>query len=152
MNKKSMHIRVLACILMMAVMTMITATAATQPEGDSIQASDYIMTYSAWTSAGSNGKVHIYYDIDATKNVARIGAKLIVVQMLDAGTWTPVQTTTGTVANGMLLQNDSSHMGSLVYQGNVGNTYRAVVTVYAGPVSGGDSRVVTTNSVVAKSS
>lgn len=130
----------------------VPAYAADASGGDaSVQASDYISSYTAWANAGSGGKVYIYYSIDATGTVARIGAKLIVVQVLDAGVWTNVKTITGTLSNGMLISNDTSHTGGIVYQGTAGKSYRAVVTVYAGPTSGGDSRIVTTNSVTAKS-
>lgn len=130
----------------------IPAYAADSSGGDvSPQASDYISSYAAWAGAGSGGKVYIYYDIDATGYVARVGAKLIVVQVLDAGVWTNVKTITGTTSNGMLLSNAAAHTGNIVYQGTAGKSYRAVVTVYAGPTSGGDSRIVTTNSVTAKS-
>lgn len=126
------------------------ASAATVPENEvSPQASAYLSAYSAWAGAGSNGKIYVYYDVDGTGTVARLGAKLIVVQKLDAGVWKNVLTKTGTVTNGMLAQNDYTHGGNITYQGTVGNTYRAVVTIYGGPTSGGDSRIVTTNSVVA---
>lgn len=150
MKKQVTHIGMFLCALVASILMIIPANAATLPEEDSIQASDYIMAYAAWVEAGSGGKIYVYYDIDATRTWPRVGAKLMVVQMQDAGTWTPVQTTTGTLSNGLLISNDSSHFGSWVYSGTVGNTYRAVVTVYAGPISGGDSRVITTNSVVAR--
>lgn len=150
MKKFVRYVAALACIFAISLSMIVSAVAAAPPEGDSIQASDYIISYTAWAVAGSGGKVYIYYNIDATRTWPRVGVKLMVVQMQDAGTWTPVQTTTGTLSNGLLLSNDSSHAGSWVYSGTVGNTYRAVVTVYAGPVSGGDSRIITTNSVVAR--
>lgn len=152
MKKPITRVAMLICVLILSVMLMVPVSAADSSEGDiSAQASDYIDAYTAWASAGSSGKVYIYYDIDATGYVARVGAKLIVVQVLDAGVWTNVKTITGTISNGMLASNVTSHTGNIVYQGTAGNSYRAVVTVYAGPTSGGDSRIVTTNSVTAKS-
>lgn len=115
-----------------------------------MQASDYLEEYTAWASAGSDGKIYVYYSVDGTGYIARLGAKLIIVQMEDAGEWTDVQTITGTVTNGMLGQNKTSHSGNIVHQGTDGNTYRAVVTIYGGPATGGDSRIITTNTVVAK--
>lgn len=153
MKKYFRYVAILACTLGILTGTFVVpAAATTQSEGNSTWASDYITSYSAWTNAGTGGKVYVYFDINATREVARVGAKLIVVQKLDAGTWKPVQTTTGTLSNGLLLANDSSHTGLIIYAGTPGNTYRGVVTVYSGPVSGGDSRIITTNSVVAKSS
>lgn len=152
MKKYVTRIAALILIFGLSIGTTVSAYAVNSSGGDiSVQASDYISSYAAWASAGSGGKVYIYYDIDATGDVARLGAKLIVVQVLDAGVWTNVKTVTGTLSNGMLISNDNSHTGGIVYQGTAGKSYRAVVTVYAGPTSGGDSRIVTTNSVTAKS-
>lgn len=139
---------VLSCAVLFSVNTGIAASAAVQPEGDaSIQASYYLDSYTAWTSIGSDSKVYVYYSANATDTVARLGAKLVVVQVKDAGVWKNVLVKSGTVANGMLAQNRTSHGGTVVYQGTAGKTYRAVVTIYGGPASGGDSRIITTNSV-----
>lgn len=152
MKKYVTRIATLILIFGLSIGMTVSAHAADSSGGDvSPQASNYISSYSAWANAGSGGAVYIYYDVDATGYVARVGAKLIVVQTLDAGVWKDVKTITGTVSNGMLVSNASSHLGGIVYQGTAGNSYRAVVTVYAGPISGGDSRIVTTNSVTAKS-
>lgn len=150
MKKQTTRITMLICVLMLSIMMAVPAAAASSDGDVSAQASDYIDSYTAWASAGSNGQVYIYYNIEATGYVARVGAKLIVVQVLDAGVWKDVKTITGTLSNGMLVSNAAAHAGNIVYQGTAGNSYRAVVTVYAGPVSGGDSRIITTNSVTAK--
>lgn len=141
--------KVIAILLVLSVFVSggTSVSAATVMEEISPHASVYLSSYSAWTSIDSDNKIYVYYDVDATDTVARIGAKLIVLQVKDAGVWTNVLTKTGTVTNGMLLQNKASHLGAITYQGTEGKTYRAVVTVYAGPASGGDSRIITTNSV-----
>lgn len=151
MKKQMMRVFTLICTLVLSVGMAVPALAANPAEGATPYASDYLDSYSAWVSAGSGGSIYIYYDVDATEDVARVGAKLIVVQVLDAGVWTNVKTVTGTLSNGMLISNDNSHTGGIVYHGTAGKSYRAVVTIYAGPTSGGDSRIVTTNSVTAKS-
>lgn len=151
MKKQMMRVFALICTLVLSVGMEVPALAANPAEDAAPYASDYLDSYSAWVSAGSGGAIYIYYDVDATDYVARVGAKLIVVQVLDAGVWTDVKTITGTISNGMLVSNATSHVGGVVHNGTAGKSYRAVVTVYAGPTSGGDSRIVTTNSVTAKS-
>lgn len=149
---KNQKRRVLSILLVLSVsFCLVSSVSAATPVEEEIspQASAYLTDYTAWASAGSSGKIYVYFDVTGTGPVARLGAKLIVVQVKDAGVWKNVLTKTGTVSNGLLSANDASHGGDIVYQGTVGNTYRAVVTIYGGPTSGGDSRIVTTNSVVA---
>ena len=112
------------------------------------QASAYLATYTAWAVRSSSNQVFVYYDVTGAGTVGCLGAKLIVVQMKDAGTWKTVRTYTGTTSNGMLSLNDNDHGGDVMYQGTSGNQYRAVVTIFGGSsTSNGDSRIVTTNTV-----
>ena len=90
----------------------------------------------------------MYYDVSATRTIGCLGAKLIVIEMKDGGSWTPIKTYTGTTSNGMLVLNDFDHGGSIAYQGTSGTKYRAVVTIFGGSSTfNGDSRIVTTNEV-----
>ena len=116
----------------------------------STRASDYIDNYSAWLSLGPGGKIYISFDIDAAGTMKLVGAKLIALEMKDAGVWKNIKNYSGTVSNGMYAQNVPTHGGTITYQGTVGNDYRAVVTFYAGDSTGGDNRIITTNAVRAK--
>lgn len=111
-------------------------------------ASYYLSAYTAWATRSSSNQIYIYYDVTATKTIGCLGAKLIVVQMKDAGTWKTVRTYTGTTSNGMLKLNANGYGGAVVYQGTSGTQYRAVVTIFGGSsTTSGDSRIVTTNTV-----
>lgn len=116
----------------------------------SINASDYLSIYSATAIADSNGRVSIWFDVNATRVMDLVGASNIVVQVNNNGVWSGVATYFGSSTNGMLASNTYSHVGKVTYQGTQGKQYRALVTVYASNSSGSDSRTVTTNTVTAK--
>ena len=139
----------LLCCVVFLFSTMTPAFAAVVNEDEiSPQASIYLGTYTAWAVRSSSNQVYVYYDVTANGTIGCLGAKLIVVQMKDAGTWRTVKTYTGTTSNGMLVRNDFTHGGDIVYQGSSGNQYRAVVTIFGGSsTTSGDSRIVTTNTV-----
>lgn len=139
----------LVCVLSLfcGVSCFVSASNSSE-DGSSPYASVYLTDYTAWAVRSSSNQVYVYYDVTGTRTIGCLGAKLIVVQMNDGGTWKTVKTYTGTTSNGMLALNDVSHSGAKVYQGSSGNQYRAVVTIFGGSsTSNGDSRIITTNTV-----
>ena len=140
-----------AVLLVLTILTgvMCSASAAVVPEEEiSPHASAYLCDYTAWAVRSSSDQVYVYYDVTGAGTVGCLGAKLIVIEMKDGNKWTAVKTYTGTTSNGMLVLNDSAHMGAKVYQGTSGTQYRAVVTIFGGSsTTNGDSRIVTTNTV-----
>lgn len=148
---KKRLLRVLALICTMALLSGVgVCSFAAVPSEDELapQASIYLNEYTAWAVRSSSNEVYVYYDISATRTIGCLGAKLIVIEMKDGTSWTPVKTYTGTTSNGMLVLNDFEHGGAKVYQGTSGTQYRAVVTIFGGSsTTNGDSRIVTTNTV-----
>lgn len=142
------RIAMLLCLVTLcAVMVIPTAAADVDNGVEPMRASDYIDAYSAWMTTGSGGKLYINYDITATGRMTIIGAKLIALQVKDAGIWTNLKNYGGSLANGMYAQNTGFHGGTITYGGTSGKDYRAIVTLYAADSTGSDSRVVTTNAV-----
>ena len=139
----------IVCVLSIFCGVSCFASAASSSEDESSPyASAYLTAYTAWAVRSSSHQVYVYYDATATKTIGCLGAKLIVVQMNDGGTWKTVKTYTGTTSNGMLSLNDASHNGAKIYQGTSGTQYRAVVTIFGGSsTTNGDSRIITTNTV-----
>ncbi|NCB25339.1 MAG: hypothetical protein EOM62_07695 [Bacteroidia bacterium] len=116
----------------------------------SIQASDYLDSYGAWSDNGTGSQIEICYDVNGTNYMDIIGVSYLVVQEYNSGSWTTVASTFGTTANGLLAADTFSHTGSIIYPGGTsGKQYRARVTVYAELDGGSDSRTVTTNTVTA---
>lgn len=143
--------RVIALLCTMALFSgTIVLSSAASPSEDTLSpnASAYLNEYTAWAVRSSSHEVYVYYDVSATRTIGCLGAKLIVIEMKDGGSWTPIKTYTGTTSNGMLVLNDFDHGGSIAYQGTSGTKYRAVVTIFGGSSTfNGDSRIVTTNEV-----
>ena len=136
------------CVACILFGTTISASAAVPEDELSPQASYYLSAYTAWAVRSSSDQVYVYYDVTGCGTIGCLGAKLIVVEMKDGGSWTPVKTYTGTTSNGMLSLNDNDHGGVKIYQGTSGTQYRAVVTIFGGSsTTNGDSRIVTTNTV-----
>ena len=149
MKSKLTRFVALLCTMCILSGVALPVSAAVIPEEEiSPQASYYLSSYTAWAVRSSSHQVYVYYDVTGCGTIGCLGAKLIVVQMKDAGTWKTVKTYTGTTSNGMLVLNDFEHGGAKVYQGTYGNQYRAVVTIFGGSsTTNGDSRIVTTNTV-----
>lgn len=166
MKKYMKRIAMLLCFSAMCLSMVLPAAAAEAEEATNVEdvaetvaaddgvqpiASDYINDYGAWLTTGSGGKIYIEFDITATRKMSLIGAKLIALEVKDAGVWTNLKNYSGSLANGMYAQNKISYGGTTTYYGTVGNQYRAVVTFYAGDSTGGDNRIMITNVVQAKS-
>ncbi len=130
-------------VLSLISSTVINATAAVNYP----RASYYIDGYAAYASVGSNNKILIEFEVEATREMKKVGASLITVQVNNNGVWSGVATYYGSGSNGMLASNAHFHVGSISYTGVAGNQYRAVVTVIAGDSSGEETRSITTNAV-----
>lgn len=144
------HISALLCAFALSIGLFIPAGAINMDHVVTPQASDQLAYYAAYAVTSSGGKVIIEFEVDGTRRMDLVGASYIVVQEKTGGKWMGVSTYFGSVANGMLGDNTFSHMGSITYKGTVGKEYRALVTVYAENSIGDDSRIVTTNSVIAQ--
>lgn len=114
----------------------------------SVYASDYLAQYgAALIATDTKGKYDIYYDVTATKTSDTIGVSKIKIYKSD-GSY--VTTITGTVNNGLIIENDCCHAGVYTRYGVSGNSYYAEVTVFAKRGSGSDSRTITTNTITVK--
>lgn len=137
--------RILACLLLclLCVGLSVPAFAGTC-------ASDYLTGYDVWCSQGGDNEVVVEFSVEATDIMDYVGVTLIRFQVYSGGSWSTVHTKVGSVANGLLSSNVDYHAGTYSYtSATTGQTYRALVTVYAADGSGSDSRTVTSNSVVA---
>lgn len=111
-------------------------------EGADPRASLYLQSYGASLSVDDSGLLNIDYDVVATRISDRVGVSKIVIYKLSGSR---VATITGTVENGLLLENDRTHLGNYYYQGEPGVTYFALLTMYAERDGGSDSKSYITN-------
>lgn len=114
-----------------------------------VKSSLYLSNYNATAFSSDNGSITVGLNVYATREMSNIGATRIVIQEKSGTSWVSVQTYYSSSTPGMLSNNTSGYSSNLTYYGVQGNTYRAIVTVYAGNSSGSSSAVVTTNAVTA---
>lgn len=114
----------------------------------SITSSDYLAQYgAALIATDTKGQYDIFFDITATTTSDSLGVSQIKIYKSN-GTY--VTTIKGTVANGLIIEDDCSHTGVYTRYGVSGNSYYAEVTVFAKRGSGSDSRTITTNTITVK--
>ena len=116
------------------------------PLASAMPGSQYINSYSASMTAGSNGNVTIWFQISGTGTMDQIGSTTI--EIYENGTRVRIYQHTST--SGMMAYNKLGHSGSITYSGVVGRQYRAHVTFQAGKNGGWDNRSVNSNIVTAK--
>lgn len=119
----------------------------------SARSSWYLDSYRAWLNPKSGGEITITVDVQATGDMDELGAKRIVVyESEDNGeSWTEYKIFLSLLFPEMLTSGDYLYIDSPVsFTGTPGYKYYAVVTVYAGDSTGGDSRDYTTPIVTAK--
>lgn len=104
-------------------------------------ASDYIISYNVTCNAKGNGVIKVSFSIGAPRIVDEIGASQIIVEKkYGENVWVPVYVYDTASNPELSTTNDYSHGAYVLYNGEVGATYHAVVTVF----SHTDSRTVET--------
>lgn len=139
--------RLIGIILVIVLCTSIAASAATNKP----MASNYLAQYDAYIVNNGGGSISIWFDVSATGTMDQIGALTIILREYNGTSWNTVRTYSYTdlLYSHILATNTFYYMDNVSYSAISGRAYYASVTVWAGKDGGGDSRVVTTSSVVA---
>ena len=118
----------------------------------STRASMYLSRYLAYVYSEGDGDISIWFEVEGTGTMDEIGVLSIRLQQKPAGssTWTTIKTYSHNDYSELLEYNDSFHYSHVDYSGKEGYSYRAYVTVWAGKDGNGDSRVILTDTVIAK--
>ena len=151
MNKRKFRV----CILLILVLSLcFSSTAlAALPEEDVVepQASLYLSAYSAYMYDHGDGLVSVWFEVQGTGTMDKVGATKIIIQEKVKGTssWDDAKTCTYPSYSALMDEDDSVHGSNIGYYGTVGNSYRAYVTVYAEKNGGSDSRTILTETIVA---
>lgn len=113
------------------------------------RASLYLDGYGAGIYPGtSKGSVRIDFTVTATTYSDYVGVSELIIYKSSG---TRVATITGTVANGLLREDDAVHLGHYTYYGEPGGKYYAKLTMYAERDGGSDSREYLTTTCTAPS-
>lgn len=116
----------------------------TQATAAETRASLYLYSYDAYIYSEGNGKLSVWFEVDAVQTMDEVGTLTICLQEQapNSSTWSTVKVYRHTNYPDMLGYNAAYHYGHVDYQGKVGYTYRAYVTVWAGDNGNGDSRTI----------
>lgn len=116
----------------------------TQAKAAETRASLYLYSYDAYIYSEGNGNISVYFEVHAVQTMDEVGTLTISLQEQAPGssTWSTVKMYRYTDYPGMLKYNVAYNYGHVDYQGKVGYTYRAFVTVWAGDNGNGDSRTI----------
>lgn len=110
---------------------------------DSVQASLYLDNYGAHLSPGhASGELDIDFEVTATRRSDMVGVSKIVLYKSDG---TRVTTAYGSLANGLLIEDELVHADTYTLTATSGQSYYAVLTMYAQRDGGSDSKSYTTN-------
>lgn len=143
-GRKSLIIRMLAIILIFAMVLPLAASAAVKEPAQPM-ASYYLDSYSAYVYLAGNGLVQVYFFVTGTGYMDELGA--LSIQIYECSTnssnindWEWKETFKHSTTEGMLSYNDDYHSGHVDYQGKDGMYYKAYVCVWGGKDGDGDSR------------
>lgn len=143
-HKHTILLKVVACILVMALMVPVSVSAAA-PETATPYASRYLMGYTAYVCAMGNGELEIWFEVTGTGFQEYLGVTTIFLyESTDNANWYWVDTFSHVDYDQMLLTNAWQNMDCVSYQGVAGRYYKAYVGIWGGPDPGGDSRYIWT--------
>lgn len=129
-----------AIVLCLGIIMCATLAGATEP-----RASLYLNDYYVDATAIGDGEILFEFDVDATRTMDVVGASRILVQKkTGSNSWRNMETYYPEDYPELLDYKTSSHEGSITYEGDVGETYRAQIMIYAGNSTGDDSRILYT--------
>lgn len=143
-RKKSAFVRLVALILIVALVVPTGASAATV---ETVQpyASSYLNSYNAYVYPAGSGLVQVYFHAYGTTYMDELGA--LSIQIYECSTnssnindWTWKKTFTHDSTSGMLSYDDVYHSGHVDYQGVAGRYYKAYVCIWGGKDGDGDTR------------
>jgi len=143
-------LRISSLFIVLALTCMMSLSTVAFAAGPVPYSSPTLLSYAAWAKTGRDpGVVRITYDVTANTIADSLGVSSI--QICNAN-GLPIQMASGSVLNGMIIEDSVNHQGTYLYSGNPGSTYYAVVTVFATIDGVTDSRTISTTKVAAPTS
>lgn len=139
-NNRSVTIRLLAILLVVALTVPMGVSAAT---GETVQprASLYLSSYNAYVYPAGNGLIQVWFTVNGTDYMDTIGALTIqIYESTDQINWTWKKSFTNDTTPSMIGYNKFYYSGHVDYQGEPGHYYKAYVCIWAGRDGGGDTR------------
>lgn len=129
--KKKWPIHILPVLLCVVMLCGLPVNAA------EVRASDRIAYSTATLSKASNGNLSVYFSVQATGIMEKIGAGSVAIQRSYGNGWVTEYTFNTSNTPTLLMENRDWHGMVLTYSPRfTGEEYRAVVTIYVEDASG----------------
>lgn len=138
--KKKWPVHILSVLLCMVMLCGIPAHAV------ETRASDRIYHSTATLSKASNGDLSVFFSVQATGVMEKIGATSVAIQRNSGGGWVTEYTFNISNTPTLLRENTDRHSMVLTYPPRfIGVEYRAVVMIYVKDAAGISTQQLTAN-------
>ena len=112
------------------------------------RADDRIMNNTATLSKKSNGDLSVYFSVQATGIMEKIGASSVVIQRSYGNGWVTEYTFNTSNTPALLVENSDWHGMVLTYSPRyTGVEYRTVVMIYVKDATGSSTQQLTSNTI-----
>lgn len=136
MTKKAVRIIAIIIILTMCFSTTVYAN---------VDASEYINSYITYLHTPGEGKIEIWFDVQANTKSDEVGVLTVILRSSeDKENWTTEETFRYYDYPDMLAYNVTKYISHLEFSGETGLYYQAQVTIWVGNDGDGDSRIIYT--------
>ena len=137
--------RIVAMLVVLALIVPTMGAAAPQKR----RASDYLSSYAISLAAIGDGKMEIYYNVDGTSWMEKVGAQAFYIYAYENGAWVPYEEQFGMMNPDFYSYDTLGHIGFTYFDGEVGTEYYVTLQAYAKGYDGGsDTGLVDSNSAI----
>lgn len=133
-------------IMMVALLFAFSTIGATHAQED--RASKYLAVYGISIEAQGDGCIEIYYHVDGTGQMTRIGAQALYIYYYNGEDWVPYETQLGVEHPEFQSYNAFGHAGFAYFDGDPGVDYCVTLQAYARGTDGGSDTGLVTSNVV----
>ncbi len=126
--------RVVSLVLALAMIVSVSGAALA-----TAKASDYLSSYTISLEAIGNGRMEIFYDVNGTSTMTKIGAQALYVDEYVNGSWSSYTTLLAVDNDDFYGYNTAGHAGFAYFNGTPGVKYRVTLVAYARNSSGSDT-------------
>ena len=135
----------LISLIMVLVLIISSAGAVSTAEE---RASEYLSSYSIALGALGDGVMEVFYSVDGTGRMEKVGARALYIYDYNGEDWIPYETQLAIDHSDFYSYNAFGHIGYAYFEGVPGIDYRVTLQAYARGTDGGsDTGSVTSNSV-----
>ena len=137
--------RIVAMLVVLALIVPTMGAAAPQER----RASDYLSNYAISLAAIGDGKMEVYYRVDGTSWMDKVGAQAFYIYAYESGEWVLYETQLGIENPDFYSYDLPGHIGFTYFTGEVGTYYYVTLQAYAKGYDGGsDTGLVDSNSAI----